>query len=82
MPTKKELEKEIKELKEQDKKCTNCICNMDIKIRMLETQNKELTKKLEKIKEWIELSKDENGLINSYDLRAIQSRLDNDSEED
>ena len=54
MPTKKELEKEIKQL----------------------------TKKLEKIKEWLELFKDENGWIISYDLRAIQSRLDNDSEED
>jgi chromosome segregation ATPase len=35
---------DIDELKEQDKKSTDCICNMDIKIKMLETQNQELKK--------------------------------------
>ena len=48
----------------------------------LKEENQKLTKKLKNIKEWIELSKDEKGLLNSYDLRAIESRLDTDSDSD
>jgi len=42
----------------------------------------EKSKKLENIKEWLELSRDEKGWINSYDLRSIESRLDTDSDSD
>ena len=33
-------------IQEQDKKTTECICNMDIKIKMLETQNNELKEEI------------------------------------
>jgi hypothetical protein len=68
------LRKEIDDLKTQLIKVPKKSMNYGY-MKNLEKENKQLIKKFDSIQEYIDLDKNENGLITNYELRAIDFRL-------
>jgi hypothetical protein len=70
----KKLEKDIDDLKTQLTKVPMKSMNYRY-MKNLEKENKQLIKKFDAIEEYIDLYKNENGLITNYELRSIDFRL-------
>jgi len=70
----KKLEKDIDDLKTQLIKVPKKSMNYGY-MKNLEKENKKFNKIIESVQEWIDLHKNENGLITNYELRQVDWRI-------